>query len=246
MSRTTKPAVHKPLFDEEAILRFAAQETHSVKPDLKTETARASELSYVFASSGKNNPRTDIEVTFHISDVDDFIQWVPGPGGLWSAMNVRSVLVAGAEGSAVTRFVYPDGSLRLSADYAFTRSVISSSDMPNDKSVGKQLIYTPLHHLGGDVSGTWHILTGGVNAVAESRRYTTSDNSEWLPASLIINCEAGTSFRLSHACFTATVAVDNILSSSYESIRNYPMPLRTFQIRLTVSTLPKPENIKKY
>ncbi|MCK7531001.1 MAG: hypothetical protein MZV63_08140 [Marinilabiliales bacterium] len=60
--------------------------------------------------------------------------------------------------------------------------------------MGKQLVYAPLHHLNMNIDAGWKTIRAGITAVIESRRYTTSDNSEWLPASFTTDMLLGTSF----------------------------------------------------
>jgi len=78
--------------------------------------------------------------------------------------------------------------------------------------------------------------------LAESRRYTTSDNSEWLPASFIADLYLGSSVRAGMTVIRADIRINNILNARSESIRNYPLPLRYFNLRLTLTWSDKTKN----
>jgi iron complex outermembrane receptor protein len=207
---------------------------------LLPETATGGETSWSFSSATAQGLRTTLDLTLHASKVDNLIQWLPGETGLWSAENVRSVNVTGAEARAGTELTVSEWKIKGYVNYGLTRSAIAVSDIPNDRSEGSQLVYSPLHHLNVNIDAGWRILSGGITAVAESRRYTTSDNSEWLPATFLADMYLGTSIKAGMTVVRADLRISNILNTGSESVRNYPMPLRAFNLRLTLTLSDKP------
>ena len=85
------------------------------------------------------------------------------------------------------------------------------------------------------------MLRAGAAAVCQGRRYTTSDNSEWLPPSLLADARLGAVLPAGATKIGIDIDVKNIFNSSLESVRNYPMPLRTFNLRLIISFIKKNE-----
>ncbi|MRR19231.1 hypothetical protein EG827_03470 [bacterium] len=209
---------------------------------LRPETATGGEASWSFASAASAGRKTTLDLTLHASRVDNLIQWLPGESGLWSAENVRSVNVTGAEVRAGSEVALGQWEVTGLLNYAFTRSLVGSSELSNDNSVGNQLIYAPLHHLNLNIDAGWKIIRAGLDAVIESRRYTTSDNSEWLPASFTANLFLGTWFGKETKRVRVDFRIMNILNASAESVDNYPMPMRTFNLRLNLTLSGKPEN----
>jgi hypothetical protein len=69
----------------------------------------------------------------------------------------------------------------------------------------------------------------------ESRRYTTSDNSEWLPPDFMTGISAGAVIPAGPVTIKTEIKVNNITGTPVESVRNYPMPLRTFNIKITLT-----------
>jgi len=207
---------------------------------LLPETATGGETSWSFSSATAQGLRTTLDLTLHASKVDNLIQWLPGERGIWSAENVRSVNVTGAEARAGTELTVSEWKIKGYVNYGLTRSAIAVSDIPNDRSEGSQLVYSPLHHLNVNIDAGWRILSGGITAVAESRRYTTSDNSEWLPATFLADMYLGTSIKAGMTVIRADLRISNILNTGSESVRNYPMPLRAFNLRLTLTLSDKP------
>jgi iron complex outermembrane receptor protein len=202
---------------------------------LLPEKSTGGEISWSFVRLESVGNRSTADIAIHTSRVNDMIQWIPGQSGIWHAVNLRSVNVTGAEARAGRESAINEWRLSGYLNYAFTRSVIAGSDIPNDRSVGRQLIYAPLHqaNLNLGVARKW--FTSGMAAGWESRRYTTSDNSEWLPASLMTDVSAGAVISAGKASLTGELKVNNIFNIPSESVRNYPMPLRTINLKLTLT-----------
>jgi vitamin B12 transporter len=211
-------------------------------PALIPETATGGEASWSFAAMNPSGLRSTLDLTLHASKVDNLIQWLPGETGLWSAENVRSVNVSGAEVRAGTEVAVSKWTIKGYLNYGITRSVNAGSEVPNDRSEGSQLAYMPLHHLNMNIDAGWRVFSGGMTAVAESRRYTTSDNSEWLSASFIADLYLASSVRAGMTVIRADLRVNNILNARSESVRNYPLPLRNFNLRLTLTWSDKTKN----
>jgi len=212
---------------------------------LMPETATGGETSWSFARVTSSGARNSLDVTLHASRVKNLIQWIPGESGLWSAENVRSVRVTGAEVRAGTHVIINDWNIRGYLNYAFTRSLIAGSDIANDRSVGSQLIYAPVHHVNLNVNAGWKWFRTGMTAAWESKRFTVSDNSEWLPSSFLADAFLGTDIRAGKTDIRSDLTVSNILNTPSESVRNYPMPLRTYKLKLTIAWSTKPrKNVK--
>ena len=171
----------------------------------------------------------------HGKRVNDLIQWIPGVTGIWSAENVRSVNVYGLEGRLGSEVPFNELVISSYLNYGFTRSVIAASEIPNDMAEGSQLIYVPGNLFNLNMGLRWKMLRAGVTALYQDRRYTTSDNSEWLPPSFIADAKVGAALPAGKTKIGIELNTKNIFNSSSESVRNYPMPLRTFNLRLTIS-----------
>jgi len=210
--------------------------------DLIPERSRGGEASWSFLRMNRSGLRNSLDVVLHASRAGNLIQWVPGQSGIWSAMNVREVNVLGTELRAGTERTLHEWVLRGTANYALTRSVIARSDIANDRSVGKQLIYMPLNHAVISVSAVRKWFSAGFASSWESRRYTASDNSEWLPHAFMTDAFAGIDIRSGKFICKTEIKVDNLLNSVQESVRNYPMPLRLIKVKITLTLSDKKES----
>ncbi len=176
-----------------------------------------------------------LDLALHAKRVNDLIQWIPGVTGIWSAENVRSVNVYGLEGRIGSEVPFNELVISSYLNYGFTRSVVAASEIPNDNAVGSRLIYVPGNLLNLNLGVRWKMLRAGVTALYQDRRFTTSDNSEWLPPSFLADAKVGAVLPAGKTIVGIELGTKNIFNSSSESVRNYPMPLRTFSLRLTVS-----------
>lgn len=203
--------------------------------DLMPERSAGGEAGYSLLTVAPSGIRNSVDITLHASRVNDLIQWVPGETGLWSAENVSSVNISGIEGRVSAELPVNNGNINTYINYAFTRSVVASSGLPDDPSQGKQLIYTPLHLLNINTNAGWRFVRAGITAEYESRRFTNSDNSEWLPGSFLADANLGAVLKILKSLITIDLKVSNIFNTSAESVQYYPMPLRTYTLKMKLT-----------
>jgi iron complex outermembrane receptor protein len=202
---------------------------------LRHENSTGGEASYSYVRVAASGLKNSFDVALHAKRVNDLIQWIPGVTGIWSAENVRSVNVYGLEGRLGSEVPFNELVISSYLNYAFTRSVIAASEIPNDMAVGNQLIYVPGNQFNINIGLRWKMLRAGVVALYQGRRYTTSDNSEWLSPSFLADVILGAVLPAGNTKIGIEIDTKNILNSSSESVRNYPMPLRTFNLKLTLN-----------
>lgn len=202
---------------------------------LRHENATGGEASYSYVIIAASGLKNSLDLALHAKRVNDLIQWIPGVTGIWSAENVRSVNVYGLEGRIGSEVPFNELVISSYLNYGFTRSVVAASEIPNDNAVGSRLIYVPGNLLNLNLGVRWKMLRAGVTALYQDRRFTTSDNSEWLPPSFLADAKVGAVLPAGKTIVGIELGTKNIFNSSSESVRNYPMPLRTFSLRLTVS-----------
>ncbi len=199
--------------------------------DLKNEYAFMYEL--FFEMSHRFNPyfTIDYDIAFFSNRIKDMIQWLPGEFSYWSPSNIRMVNTGGVETSA--RLSFSSGklssSLRISYSYTNAENV---SELASDLSSGKQLIYIPENQANallllkyGSVYSSW-------SSGFEGKRYTSVDNSKFLPSYLLSNLTAGSVLSVGQSTFDLSLSVNNIFNIEYQSVAYYPMPGRSFLLKL--------------
>jgi len=208
-------------------------------PGLKREVSIGGEIAFSHSGERSNLIYSDFSAALFDAQVTDLIQWAQGTNSYWEARNLKSVNAGGAEISATTFYNPGITRLKLLTSYALTRSVITSSDVANDASIGSQLIYTPWHVINAVFTGEYGMFRLQSSLLFNSRRYTLSDNSEFLRGYLVNDLSAGIFMKSKNTKINIDISVDNLLNAVYESTTGYPMPLRTFMIDLLLTINPK-------
>lgn len=179
-------------------------------------------------------PILEVQITAYNNRVEDWIQWLPTVSGYWKPQNLRQVAARGLEANIKNSINFTEKhALKISVLYSLNSSINTAAYTQNDKAVGKQLIYTPLHNIKARIDylilEKWHF---NLQAQYYSRRYTTSDNSSYLPAYILFDTNA--SYQISkHLKINTTI--DNILNFQYQSIAFFPMHGRRFELQVVWS-----------
>ncbi len=204
-------------------------------PDLDPEQGYTADLGATFRQAGD---RAGIEATAtgYLSWIDDWIVWQPGEYHYWTAENLKRVFARGVEAAMRTHWACsPAWKLRLEANYAYTRTTSQQAASPYDASVGRQLIYVPVHKAAALVdcsyrSRAW--ITLQWNYVGE--RFTNSANDPVpfaLPAYSLVDLSVGGNWGPAELQLT----VRNLFDLDYQAILWRAMPGRNFYAQLRFS-----------
>jgi len=201
-------------------------------PDLKNEYAFIYELSAEINRKFSHPVELKAVMTLFRNEIKDMIQWHPGEFSYWSADNIKSVNTSGIESSV--NLNYSTGRFRaeLLSNYSYTRATTVESGTANDGSVGKQLIYMPVHQANLTATAGYGRIYASWIFIFTGKRYITSDNSSSLPAYLLNNTAAGTKFNFRETLLDVRFQIDNIFNVNYQAIAYYPMPGRSYSLKL--------------
>ena len=199
-------------------------------PDLVPETG----IGYDFATgwnSGRNSRfPVEISIMAFLQNINNWIQWVP-IGSYWSPGNVRQVRCQGIESDLVLRKTYGNANLTLKAMYTYTESLdLSLNNI--DSRTDRQLPYVPFHLFQANSSIGIAGFEGTISYRYTGRRFTTDDHDAWLaldPCHLV-DATIGFKIPVNRSMFRISVAMLNTLNVSYQMIRAYPAPGRSFYI----------------
>jgi hypothetical protein len=200
-------------------------------PDLKNEYAYMYELFFEMAHKFESDVKVDYDFAIFSNRIKDMIQWLPGEYSYWSPSNIRMVNTGGIETSARVSFSSEKLSSSLRISYTYTNAE-NVSESGSDLLSGKQLIYIPENQANaflflkyGSIYSSWR--TG-----FEGKRYTSVDNSKFLPSYLLSNLTAGSVLSVGEITLDLSLSINNIFNSEYQSVAYYPMPGRSFFLKL--------------
>ena len=122
----------------------------------------------------------------------------------------------------------------FNAEYALTRAFNKGSTGENQDLANKQLIYIPANQMNALARLDWGQLYAVFSTSYTGKRYTTADNSRYLPKYSVSDLNLGTSMSWKHASCELGLVLENLFNVSYQNISYYPMPGRSFLLSLVV------------
>lgn len=212
-------------------------------PDLKPEEGYTYEGGFEFKSV-LNDFTLQSEMTYFNKNIYNWISWVPGPGAYPQAVNLMHVYSRGTETSSFISYSKNIFFCKIGFNSAYTLSTSQKSELANDDAVNKQLIYTPRYNYGGNFQCMIKnfALTYYHNYIGY--RFTASDNSSWLEPYNVANIKVSNTFYINHLGVTAAFGINNVFNQNYFIVNQRPMPLRNYEVSITLN-YHKPINTKK-
>lgn len=169
-------------------------------------------------------------VTGYISDVKDWIRWLPA-GEIWRPKNVPKVNSRGMECALGLVKKWYGWRMELNANYAYTNVEMKESLIANDPSVGHQMAYQPKHTATANLGVTIKRLGANITYSYTGER-TSTDIYDIMPAYSLVDFAVNYKFIfLSHE-LDITGEVKNLFDTSYQNIRFYAMPGINFALAL--------------
>lgn len=208
-----------------------------LKPEDSYEIEGGIELNYK-----KNNVSLNMEVTYFNRHTKNWIIWLPTENSYWSPKNIAEVYSRGTETKTELAFSKKDISLKLIINTSYVLSTNQKISGENDNSVGRQIIFTPRYN----GQGTFLISYKNINLLFNNNytgyRFTSTDNTSWLSPYYIANlkCSYGYSFSTTH--IEVFGSINNIFNKNYVVIANNPMPLRNYELGLSMNYHKKKKN----
>lgn len=199
-------------------------------PDLLPETSNAAEAG--------------VRWKYHIMElnaaaftqlVSNWIQWVPGEGGVYRPRNVKEVRARGLEFKLVLKKAWTDA-LNLSGtmSYQLTESVTTEAPPNEQYTIGKQLIYTPRHTANAHVILNWKLWSTTLGTQYSGKRYVDFSNAELyaLDPFVLMDISLSRELEFQRHRFDLRFTVKNILNTDYQLYSGRAQPGRNFNFQL--------------
>lgn len=164
--------------------------------------------------------------------VDNWIVWVPGMPS-WKPENATEVHNRGLEYTAHTgNKISEDWSWRLNASYNHTLATNLQEFRGNREAIGKQLIFTPPHKAAAQGQLHYKKWNLTLDELFTDKRFSRSDESEYLPAFWLTNLSLGYQHRFDQKLLAARLTAHNLFNYHYQVIPFYAMPGRIWELSL--------------
>jgi iron complex outermembrane receptor protein len=201
-------------------------------PNLKSETDYSTEGGLVY-NIGKRNKGLFVETTLtgYYSKMINLIIWTPS-GDIFTPKNFSEVHARGLEAGLNIAWNISGFRFSLNNAYNYCRSTNEIATSTGDRSVGKQLIYTPENTLNSTLTINKSGFYGSYVFSYVGERYTTTDNSIYMPCYYLSNIILGKNLHLKYFILSLQLNLNNLFNLDYQSIESRPMPGRNFALTL--------------
>ena len=203
-------------------------------PALKNEYAFIYELTYGMNQQISRPLKLKYEVSIFRNTIKDMIQWHPGKYSYWTADNIQNVNSMGLESSLSLDYKYNNFRSGFKFSYSFTKATIANSNENNDISKDKQLEYIPENKANTTLILNYKIFYLSWFTIMTGKRYITVDNSKYLPGYFLNNILTGVKLKFNGNFLDINFNIDNIFNVNYQSIAYYPLPGRSYLIKILV------------
>jgi iron complex outermembrane receptor protein len=205
-------------------------------PDLDPETNYMAETSITMNwTSQKKKFFIEGEITGYYSKIFDLIQWLPDSvTSIFRPVNVNEVFARGIEVGIRMKGQVARLTLGWENNYQYCLSTYEKAKSVNDQSVGKQMIYTPIHTFNSTFTAdVWNIIFS-YNITFTGIRYTGTDNLTYMPAYSLSNIFLTKKFCLNKIVLSLQGQINNLFNLDYQSIKDIPMPGINYGITIKI------------
>jgi iron complex outermembrane receptor protein len=166
--------------------------------------------------------------------INNWILWTSSANGNPTPINLMQVWSRGTE--TTWRFEYKKNKLiyKLNFGTAYILSTTQQINQENNNSLNKQLIYTPRYSANAVFSVTYNKFDVCFYNHYVGYRFTASDNSQWLNPYHVSSVRLNYTVEFKYAQFILFSACNNLFNTDYKIVSGRPMPLRNFELGLTL------------
>ena len=196
-------------------------------PEIQPESGWSGDVGLVWDHffARKTASYFKVEVTHFQSLINNWIQWQPLGGTVWSPVNLRQVWARGLESTLNFHSNWGKWSFEAGGSYAFTRSTNTRIARGYSSSaLGKQLIYVPIHNANLKLRADFRGYFFQFEQTLTGKRFTSFDNVYFLPAYTLGNLCAGKTWTLKIFTLGTQIRVTNLWNLRYQPIAGRIMP----------------------
>lgn len=199
-------------------------------PNLKPEQGYGEELGIDYLQI-KETSSFVTKLSVFSNNVNNWIIWLPS-GSVWSPQNYKKVWARGIDLSASYTHNLKDWS--LSVDAMGTRTISTNEKSATEQEEGKQLPYIPRIKASGSLSVQYKTFRIKYSHSYTGKRYTSADNTKQIDPFSLATISLEKSFEQSLYTIKTFIRIDNIWNEEYQIMSYYPMPLRSYQIGVSI------------
>ncbi len=205
-------------------------------PDIKPETNFKYETGLLVEIT-RDIIQNSMELTYYDGRVEDGIRWLPGNDGRSRPQNLEELRLWGFEVRENLTVKLVDFRFNLQAMLMHSLAELTEPRFEGDQAINKQLRYTPKWQAKGSAMLSWKNFSTLFSYNFTDERFSSADHSspfDPLPAYRHATLNASYQVEWNGFRFIPQLSVQNLLDEEYSVIRDYPMPGKSYQFKLTI------------
>ena len=199
-------------------------------PNLVPEKGFGEEIGFDIHPNKKYFP--DFSLTFFNNNVTDWIIWLPD--STWHPHNLNSVWSRGIESNINYFLKLGQLNFILSGFYTYVLTTNETKISGYNPQLHKQLVNIPKNKIAANLTLEYKNYSFTFSECFVGLRYSEADNSASVDPYTICNIIVSKKINLQNFAICLDARINNIFDQSYEIIKNYPMPMRNYQIGLKI------------
>lgn len=204
-------------------------------PQLKPEEGYTYEAGAIYTKPMKRY-FISIGGSVYSRQINNWVLWVPGPSGISSPENIQEVWSRGTETDWQLRYNNKEFGWQLTLHSTYVLSTIEETQQAHSDTKNKQLIYTPRYLFVASAKVWYESTSLSFFQQYTGYRYTSSDNSQWLDPYHVSSIRLNYSFPQNNLNLIVFLGCNNLFNSNYQVVEGRAMPLRNFEVGISVLT----------
>jgi len=201
--------------------------------ELRPEQGYTGDIAVEYKMGKDSMIRFSTSIGSYFSHITDWIIWRPGEFRYWQADNIKQVYARGIEYSLSATGTGIKFKWGIHSNYTYTKTTNEEETLPGDNSVGKQLIYIPVHKANIMLDLGYRKFVFHYSTVYTGERFTTSSNEptrHTLQAYILHDVLLGKQFGLFKNKAEIQFKINNLFNINYQAILWRAMPGRNYKI----------------
>jgi vitamin B12 transporter len=201
-------------------------------PNLSSEKGWKEELGFQYYNN--SNKYISTGLTLFNSNINNWILWAANDDGVWTPENVKEVWSRGLEiafqsNITINKNTSKEIKIYFFTRYNFTKTTNTSINIGSQNSLKKQLLYVPIHAGSTSIEFQFKDFSFTYNQMINGKRYTTRDNSDFVPSYSVSNIQLSYLFKKKRIEIEPVFEIRNIFNNEYVIVENRPLPPIHFQ-----------------
>ena len=202
---------------------------------LKPETGLNLE-SGIRMKSSNNKASISCEGMIYFRKMENLIVWLPNEGQIWQAKNIHSSNHYGSETKTEMKWILQKD-LKAGLNFSTAYNVAYRTTRINiyDQGAFQQFMYCPMYSGSAIVFFQINNFFIGLRQIYTGYRYTSEDRRNYLPPYNVTNLNLNYSLTGKNVLYKINFSALNLFNEMYQSVSQYAMPGRNFQIGIQIT-----------